>query len=133
MKLNAQDLNKIVNLTLEQYNQRAEEFWAGTRHHDIGQNIAAMLSRVSQYLILAAGPGETLKRLPNSVRSRSVWKAPRISPTWRVPTAAAKFGSRIFSGSICRITISMVYSQTPRCFMYLARSCRACCWNCAQV
>ena len=27
MQLNAQDLKEIVNLTLEHYNQRAEEFW----------------------------------------------------------------------------------------------------------
>jgi hypothetical protein len=31
MKLKAQDLNGIVNLTLEHYNQRAERFWASTR------------------------------------------------------------------------------------------------------
>jgi hypothetical protein len=34
MKLNAQDLKRIVNLILEHYNQRAEEFRAGTRDHD---------------------------------------------------------------------------------------------------
>jgi hypothetical protein len=31
MKLNPQDLKKIANLTLEHYNQSAEEFWKGTR------------------------------------------------------------------------------------------------------
>jgi hypothetical protein len=40
MKLNAQDLKTIVNATLEHYNRRAEEFWAGTRDHDVSQNIA---------------------------------------------------------------------------------------------
>src|SRR6476661_6369384 len=43
MKLNAQDLKEIVTVTLEHYNQRAEGFWAGTRDHDVSQNIAAML------------------------------------------------------------------------------------------
>ena len=80
MKLNAQDLKTIVNATLEHYNRRAEEYWACTRDHDVSQNNAACcntsrVSRVSQYLILAAGPGETSKWLPNSVTSRSVWKA----------------------------------------------------------
>jgi hypothetical protein len=42
MKLNAQDLKEIVTLTLEHY-KRAEEFWTGTRDHDVSQNIAAML------------------------------------------------------------------------------------------
>ena len=46
MKLNAQDLKEIANLTLEHYNQRAEEFWAGTRDHDVSQNIAAMLQYI---------------------------------------------------------------------------------------
>ena len=30
MKLHPQDLQKIARLTLEHYNQRAEEFWEGT-------------------------------------------------------------------------------------------------------
>jgi SAM-dependent methyltransferase len=37
---------------------------------------------------------------------RSVWKAQRVSPQWRAPTAAATSGSRISSSSICRIVIS---------------------------
>jgi hypothetical protein len=46
MKLNVQDLKGIATLTLEHYNQRAEEFWTGTRDHDISQNIAAMLQYI---------------------------------------------------------------------------------------
>ena len=138
MKLHAGDLRKIVNLTLEHYNQRAEEFWAGTRDHDVSQNIAAMLQYIEgepRFTVLdfGCGPGRDLKVVVSSVTSLSVWKAPRISSTWRVPTAVVKSGNRIFSSSICRITISMVYSPTRRCFMYLVRSCRACCWNCTQV
>ena len=45
MKLNSRDLKTIVHRTLEHYDQRAEEFWAGTRDHDVSQNIAAMLHR----------------------------------------------------------------------------------------
>jgi len=40
MKLNAQDLKTIVNATLEHYNRRAEEFWAGTRDHDVIEKAA---------------------------------------------------------------------------------------------
>ena len=46
MKLNSQGLETIVNRTLEHYNQRAEELWAGTRDHDVSQNIAAMLQYI---------------------------------------------------------------------------------------
>ena len=42
MKLNSQDLEKITDLTLDYYNRHAEDFWEGTRNHDVSQNIAAM-------------------------------------------------------------------------------------------
>ena len=64
MKLSAQDLKEIVTLTLEHYNQRAEEFWTGTREHDVSQNIAAMLQYIEgepRFTILdfGCGPGPT--------------------------------------------------------------------------
>src|SRR5205807_7108732 len=46
MKLNPQDLENIAHLTLEHYNQHAEEFWEGTRNHDVNQNIAALLQYI---------------------------------------------------------------------------------------
>ena len=66
MKLNAQDLKTMVHRTLEHYNQRAEEFWAGTRDHDVSQNIAAMLQYIAgkpRFTILdfGCGPGRDLK------------------------------------------------------------------------
>ena len=39
MKLKAQDLQTIVNATLEHYNQ-LPEFWAGTRDHDVIEKAA---------------------------------------------------------------------------------------------
>ena len=66
MKLNPQDLNQVVALTLEHYNQRAEDFWEGTRGHDVSQNIAALLQSIeggSRFTILdfGCGPGRDLK------------------------------------------------------------------------
>jgi SAM-dependent methyltransferase len=46
MKLNPQDLTRITDLTLEHYNQHAEDFWEGTRGHDVSQNIAALLQYI---------------------------------------------------------------------------------------
>ena len=43
MDLNAPDLEDIARRTLEHYDQHAEEFWEGTRDHDVGQNIASLL------------------------------------------------------------------------------------------
>ena len=138
MKLYAEDLRKIVNLTLEHYNQRAEEFWAGTRDHDVSQNIAAMLQYIEgepRFTVLdfGCGPGRDLK----VVAGLGHIAVGLEGAAHFVDMARAYSGCEVwqqdFLKSICRITISMVYSPTPRCFMYLARSCRACCWNCTQV
>jgi SAM-dependent methyltransferase len=66
MKLNPQDLEKIADLTLEHYNQRAGDFWEGTRDHNVSQNIAALLQYIEgepSFTILdfGCGPGRDLK------------------------------------------------------------------------
>jgi len=66
MKLNSQDLEKIADLTLDCYNQNAEDFWEGTRYHDVSQNIAAMLQYIEgerpfTILDFGCGPGRDLK------------------------------------------------------------------------
>jgi SAM-dependent methyltransferase len=43
MKLNPSELKQIVDFTLEQYERGADDFWEGTRDHNVGQNIAALL------------------------------------------------------------------------------------------
>src|SRR5260221_10080783 len=66
MKLNAQDPETAASLTLEHYNKRAENFWEGTREHDVSQNIAALLQYIEgqppfTILDLGCGPGRDLK------------------------------------------------------------------------
>jgi SAM-dependent methyltransferase len=66
MKLHPQDLQKIAHLTLEHYNQRAGEFWQGTRDHDVSQNIEALLRYIMgkppfTILDFGCGPGRDLK------------------------------------------------------------------------
>ena len=39
MKSNLLDREKISDLTLACYNERAEPFWEGTKDHDVSQNI----------------------------------------------------------------------------------------------
>ena len=68
MKLDPQDLQKVSRLTLEYYDQRAEDFRDGTRDHDVSQNIAALLQYIegtSPYTLLdfGCGPGRDLKAL----------------------------------------------------------------------
>jgi SAM-dependent methyltransferase len=66
MKLNPQDLAKIADLTLAHYNQRSEDFWRGTRDHDVSQNVAALLQYIQgdppfKILDFGCGPGRDLK------------------------------------------------------------------------
>lgn len=68
MKLNPNELRQITGLTLEQYNEVAEDFWAGTRGHDVSQNIEAMLQYIEgdapfTLLDFGCGPGRDLKVL----------------------------------------------------------------------
>jgi SAM-dependent methyltransferase len=68
MKLTRQKLTQIVDRTLNQYNDGAEDFWEGTRGHDVSQNIAALLQYIEgdppfTLLDLGCGPGRDLKAL----------------------------------------------------------------------
>jgi SAM-dependent methyltransferase len=63
-----QNLAIITARTLEHYNQRATDFWEGTRAHDVSQNIAALLRHIAgeaPYAILdfGCGPGRDLKAI----------------------------------------------------------------------
>jgi SAM-dependent methyltransferase len=60
-----EELERISALTLEHYNQRAEDFREGTRDHDVSQNIAALLRHIEgappfTILDLGCGPGRDL-------------------------------------------------------------------------
>lgn len=66
MPLTPDDLARIAALTVANYNDRAEDFWQGTRDHDVRQNIAALLSHIEAQppftlLDLGCGPGRDLK------------------------------------------------------------------------
>ena len=66
MKLNSEDLEKVAADTLEHYDQRADDFWEGTRGHDVSQNMAALLQYIEgnapfSILDFGCGPGRDLK------------------------------------------------------------------------
>jgi SAM-dependent methyltransferase len=59
-------MDEVSRRTLVHYDQRAEDFWAGTRGHDVRQNIDALLGRIEgeapfAILDLGCGPGRDLK------------------------------------------------------------------------
>jgi len=66
MKLEGQELQKVARVTLEHYDRHAEQFWQGTRDHDVSQNIAALLQNIEgeppfTILDFGCGPGRDLK------------------------------------------------------------------------
>ncbi|MCD0504575.1 class I SAM-dependent DNA methyltransferase [Bordetella petrii] len=66
MPLNPDDLRRISEQTLAYYNENADSFEAGTRDHDVSQNIAALLRHVQgdppyDILDLGCGPGRDLR------------------------------------------------------------------------
>jgi SAM-dependent methyltransferase len=66
MKLSPQALRETSRLTLEHYDRHAESFWEGTRHHDVSQNIEALLEYIEgeppfTILDFGCGPGRDLK------------------------------------------------------------------------
>jgi SAM-dependent methyltransferase len=65
-----QDLAGIARVTLEHYDSRAQDFWEGTRDHDVAQNMSALLDAIEAappftILDLGCGPGRDLKAFAN--------------------------------------------------------------------
>jgi SAM-dependent methyltransferase len=66
MKLDPEAMQQIVGRTLDHYQTRAEAFWEGTRHHDVEQNIEALLRHIQEVppltiLDFGCGPGRDLR------------------------------------------------------------------------
>jgi SAM-dependent methyltransferase len=64
-RLDADELAELSRRTLAHYEDNAEAFWHGTRHHDVSQNIDALLAALGsapRYRILdfGCGPGRDL-------------------------------------------------------------------------
>ena len=60
------ELERISRLTLAHYEERADQFWEGTRDHDVRQNVAALLEHIRgkppfTILDFGCGPGRDLK------------------------------------------------------------------------
>ena len=128
MKLNSQDLDKIADVTLDFYNRHAEDFWEGTRDHDVSQNITAILQHIEgerpfTILDFGCGPGRDLKvftelghiaiGLEGATQLAAMARAYSGCEVWQ----------QDFSSSIYPRTISRSFALTRRLGVLL-RNCR---------
>jgi len=66
--LDPDDLAHITDVTLAHYDRSADDFWEGTRDHDVSQNLTALLQAIEApppctILDLGCGPGRDLTRI----------------------------------------------------------------------
>ena len=97
-RLDRRSLQNITADTLQYYDQRAGDFWEGTRDHDVSQNIAALLQYITgaaPYTLLdfGCGPGRDLKAfsglghiaigLEGSARFAAMARAHSVCEVWQ--------------------------------------------------
>ena len=126
MELNADDLAQISRVTLEHYNQRAEDFWQGTRDHDVSQNIASLLRYIEgegphQILDFGCGPGRDLQvfaalghhvvGLDGAERFAEMARAHGVGEVWQQDFVALDLPPARFEGIFANATLFHVPSQ----------------------
>ena len=135
MPVNPQDLENIAALTLEYYNQHAEDFCDGTRNHDVSQNIAALLQHIEgeppfTILDLGCGPGRDLKvfaklghntvGLEGGVRFASMARAYSGCEVWQQDFLKLDLPAKHFDGVFANAVLFHVPSQAlPRMLLEL--------------
>jgi SAM-dependent methyltransferase len=128
--LTAQELSDSVGRTLAYYNQHADDFFAGTRDHDVSQNMAALLQfieGVSPFRLLdfGCGPGRDLKvfreqghivvGLEGSARFADMARAYSGCEVWQQDFLALELPANHFDGVFANASLFHVPGQTlPR-------------------
>ncbi len=126
MTLKPLDLRHIADRTLSYYEDRAEEFWQGTRDHDVRQNIAALLDAIEgeppfTILDFGCGPGRDLKTfadlghgavgLDGAARFAEMARAQSGCPVWQQDFLALALPLAHFDGIYANASLFHVPSQ----------------------
>jgi len=123
-------LAQISSATLKHYDDRAEDFWEGTRGHDVAQNIDALLRHIRatppfRILDLGCGPGRDLAAfralghepfgLEGSARLAAMARAHSGCEVWEQDFLALKLPAESFDGIFANASLFHVpSSELPR-------------------
>jgi len=123
-------LAQISSATLKHYDDRAEDFWQGTRDHDVTQNIDALLRHIRatppfRILDLGCGPGRDLAAfralghepfgLEGSARLAAMARAHSGCEVWEQDFLALKLPAESFDGIFANASLFHVpSSELPR-------------------
>lgn len=120
------DLTLITAKTLEHYDEHAKEFWEGTRHHDVKQNIEALLRHIRGapplcILDFGCGPGRDLAAfralghepigLEGSPRLAAMAREHSGSEVWEQNFLALKLPANRFDGIFANASLFHVPRQ----------------------
>jgi SAM-dependent methyltransferase len=123
-------LAQISSATLKHYDDRAEDFWQGTRDHDVTQNIDALLRHIRatppfRILDLGCGPGRDLAAfralghepfgLEGAARLAALARAHSGCEVWEQDFLALKLPAESFDGIFANASLFHVpSSELPR-------------------
>jgi SAM-dependent methyltransferase len=125
-QLNPQQLRDVTDRTLQYYNAGAQDFWEGTRDHDVSQNIDALLQSIESappftILDLGCGPGRDLKTfarlghaatgLEGASRLAEMARAYSGSDVWQQDLLKLDLPAQNFDGVFANATLFHVPSQ----------------------
>jgi len=124
--LDSKKLGDLAARTLSYYAERAEEFRAGTRDHDVSQNIAALLKYIEgkppfTILDFGCGPGRDLKALTalghraigldGTARFAAMARADSLCEVWQQDFLALDLPRGLFDGIFANASLFHVPTQ----------------------
>jgi len=137
MPLTPEELRQIAARTLAHYDQRAQDFWEGTRDHDVSQNIAALLQHIEtappfELLDFGCGPGRDLRTFTAlGHRATGLEGSPQLAAMAREHSGCEVIEQDFLALDLPAARFDGVFANAVL-FHVPGRNCRACSDNCTR-